>query len=109
MSVLSGTVPIHLKLHTMKIDPLEEQTQRSTWEFAVYVGGRDVDDDLGSLASGVDVWGIVIAVVHEHDNTIKATDDGHICDDGVEGRHHRRQAPRAVPGLEETSRGWSSC
>ena len=77
MSVLSGTVPIHLKLHTMKIDPLEEQAQRSTWEFTVHVAGGDVDNDLDSLASGVDVWGIVIVVVHEDDDTIEATDDRH--------------------------------
>ena len=75
--MLSGTVPIHLELHTMKIDPLEEQAQRSMWEFAVHVAGRDVDDDLGSLASGVDMWGIVIVVVHEDDDTIEATDDRH--------------------------------
>ena len=49
--MLSSTVPIHLKLHTVKINPLEEETQRSTRELANHVGGCDLDDDFGSLAS----------------------------------------------------------
>ncbi len=75
--MLSSTVPIHLKLHTVKIDPFEEETQRSMGELAHDIAGCDVDDDFGSLASGVDVWGIVVAVVHENDDTIEATDDRH--------------------------------
>ncbi|MCH8812687.1 MAG: hypothetical protein IID07_12720 [Gemmatimonadetes bacterium] len=47
--MLSSTVPIHLKLHTVKINPLEEETQRSTRELANHVGGCDLDDDFGSF------------------------------------------------------------
>ena len=73
--MLSGTVPIHIKLHTVKINPLEEEAQRSMGGLADHVAGRDADDDFGSLASGVDVWGIVISVVHEDDKAVEATDD----------------------------------
>ena len=46
-------------------------------KFSDHLAGRDVDDDFCSLATGVDVWGIVVSVVHEDDDTIEATDDRH--------------------------------
>ena len=104
MSVLSRTVPIHLKLPTVKINPLEEEALGSIGKLADDFSRRNVDDDFGPLASGVDVWGIVLEVMHEHHNTVEATDDGHFGDDGVEGPHHHREALGALPGLEETSR-----
>jgi len=88
--VLSGTFPIHLKLPTVKINPLEEEAQQSIRKLAGDFSRRNVDDDFGPLASGVDVWRIVIEVVHENDNTIEATDDGHFSDDLVGSSHHRR-------------------
>ena len=50
--MLSGTVPIHLELRTMKINPLKEEAQCSMRELAGHVARGDLDDYFGPLASG---------------------------------------------------------
>ncbi len=77
--MLSGTGPIHLELHPMKINPLEEEAQRSMGKVTGHLAGCDVDHELCALASGVDVRGIMITVVHEDYNTTEATDDRHLA------------------------------
>ena len=58
--MLSGTGPIHLELHPMKINPLEEEAQRSMGKVTGHLDGCDVGHERGALASGVNVGGIMI-------------------------------------------------
>ena len=100
--MLSGTVPIHLKLHFVKINPLEQEAQRSMRKIARNLARHDVDDHFGSLVSSVDVGWIMITIVHEDHDTIEATDNRHSATDRsrvlmvVEpsGRSHGREGLR---------------
>ena len=82
--MLSRPVPIHLELPTVKINPLEQEAQRSIRKLADDFSRHNVDDDFGAFAPSMNVRWIVFTVVHEHDDTIEATDDGHSCDDLLE-------------------------
>ena len=53
--MLSGTGPIHLELHPMKINPLEEEAQRSMGKVTGHLAGCDVDHELGFLARNENV------------------------------------------------------
>ena len=61
----------------MKIDPFEQDTQRSPGKLAGHFARGDFDGDLVLSTSGMDMRRIVIVVVHEDDDAVEAADDGH--------------------------------
>jgi hypothetical protein len=73
----SSALPVGGELGFMKLGPLGEQAQRSAWESPDDEPGLDLDDHLMVSVPGVNVRGIVVAVIYEHDDAVEPAEYGH--------------------------------